>query len=111
MKTMFVLMSQCAENFVEYFLENNSKIIEVDMLDIFTRYANDVIATTAFGIKCDSLRNRDNEFYLRGKEIGALFKGTWVTIKFMLYVLAPSVAKVYKRIVKKISVTLLFLVF
>nr|CAD7395187.1 unnamed protein product [Timema cristinae] len=35
----------------------------LEMKDLFTRYANDVIATTAFGIQCDSLKDNSNQFY------------------------------------------------
>lgn len=36
------------------------------MKNIFSRYANDVIANCAFGIKCDSLNEKNNEFYAMG---------------------------------------------
>lgn len=60
MKAMFVLISECAENFMKYFLEKNEKIITVDMKDNTTRFTNDVIAIAAFGIQCDSLNDKNN---------------------------------------------------
>ena len=36
---------------------------------MFTRYTNDVIATAAFGIECDSLSNPKNEFYEMGRDV------------------------------------------
>ncbi|RZC42249.1 p450 domain containing protein, partial [Asbolus verrucosus] len=68
MKYMFSLISQSGEQFAEHFLKQNKEIITVEMKDTFTRFTNDVIANTAFGIKCDSLGERNNEFYLMGKE-------------------------------------------
>jgi cytochrome P450 family 9 len=32
-----------------------------------TRYANDVIASCAFGLKVDSMADEQNEFYVKGK--------------------------------------------
>lgn len=82
MRTMFALIKECAENFTNYFqkkMQVKNEVIDVEMKDIFTRYTNDVIATTAFGIKCDSLTDQTNEFYMAGKEIttfkvSAIFK-------------------------------------
>ncbi|CAG2065369.1 unnamed protein product, partial [Timema podura] len=39
------------------------------MKDLFTRYTNDVIATAAFGIQCDSFKDKSNQFYEMGKEV------------------------------------------
>lgn len=41
--------------------------IDVDCKDLSTRYANDVIASCAFGLKVDSHTDNDNEFYKMGK--------------------------------------------
>lgn len=71
MRFMNNLMSEVTEQFVEYFWEKAKRQknpVEVEMKDILTRYANDVIATTAFGIKCDSLKQPTNEFYIMGKD-------------------------------------------
>nr|WET52702.1 cytochrome P450 [Phaedon brassicae] len=62
-KTMFALMSDCAENLVNYFKNKNETSIELDVLDATTRYTNDVIAKIAFGVSVDSLKNPDNEFF------------------------------------------------
>ncbi|XP_049784743.1 cytochrome P450 9e2-like [Schistocerca cancellata] len=44
-------------------------IFTVEMKDLFTRVANDIIATTAFGLKVDSLMDRDNNFYRMGRRL------------------------------------------
>ncbi|XP_049800900.1 cytochrome P450 9e2-like [Schistocerca nitens] len=44
-------------------------IFTVEMKDLFTRVANDIIATTAFGLKVDSLMDRDNSFYRMGRRL------------------------------------------
>ena len=62
------------------------------MKDLFTRYTNDVIATSAFGIRCDSLKNPKNEFYEMGKDI-TNFRGFRALI-FFGYLMSPKLMKV-----------------
>jgi cytochrome P450 family 9 len=62
------------------------------MRDLFTRYANDVIATAAFGIVCDSLNNPKNEFYEMGKDV-TNFGGVRALIIFG-YAFSPKLMKV-----------------
>ncbi|XP_025263913.1 cytochrome P450 9e2-like [Camponotus floridanus] len=40
----------------------------MNMKDVFTKYTNDVIATCAFGIKINSMKDPTNKFYVYGKE-------------------------------------------
>jgi cytochrome P450 family 9 len=62
------------------------------MKDFFTRYTNDVIATSAFGISCDSLNNPRNEFYEMGKDV-TNFGGIRALI-FFGYMFSPKLMKV-----------------
>ncbi|XP_017777869.1 PREDICTED: cytochrome P450 9e2-like [Nicrophorus vespilloides] len=94
MKLMFNLITNCAEEFVLYFKEQQEDVITVEMKDIFTRYTNDVIATSAFGIKCDSLRNKDNEFYKKGL-IATDFSGL-AALKLLIYQVSPMLTKLLK---------------
>lgn len=93
MKSMFVLISECAEAFNKHFLAKNQHIVEVEMKDIFTRFGNDVIATTAFGVKVDSLAEPNNQFYLMGKEVTSL-SGFWKSIKLFGWMLMPKLYRV-----------------
>ncbi|KAG6461811.1 hypothetical protein O3G_MSEX012878 [Manduca sexta] len=45
--------------------ENN--YVDIECKDVTTRYANDVIASCAFGVKVDSHTDEDNEFYTKGR--------------------------------------------
>ncbi|KAK5641872.1 hypothetical protein RI129_010419 [Pyrocoelia pectoralis] len=67
-KTMFALLSECAKDFVEFFEKKGEDTVTVEMKDVFTRFTNDAIASTAFGFKCDSLRDGNNEFFVMGKD-------------------------------------------
>ncbi|KAF5288513.1 hypothetical protein FQA39_LY15381 [Lamprigera yunnana] len=67
LKMMFHLMQDCATQFVNYFKSQEGEVL-IELKDTFTRFTNDIIATCAFGIQCDSLKDRNNDFYLMGKE-------------------------------------------
>lgn len=66
--------------------------IDVELKDIFTRYANDVIASTAFGLEIDSLKEANNDFYVMGKKF-ANFDDNG-TLKFFLYDVLTTPMKV-----------------
>ncbi|KAI2474117.1 cytochrome P450 9e2-like [Diabrotica virgifera virgifera] len=95
MKVMFTLMTECAQNFSKHFQNKNQDIVELELKDTFTRFTNDVIATTAFGIKVDSLENPENEFYLMGKEV-TNFTSTSRMLKMLLAQVFPRVANFFK---------------
>ncbi|XP_019884431.2 cytochrome P450 9e2-like [Camponotus floridanus] len=69
MRAMFQLMSECAVNFSEYLIKAPTDKQIVEMRDIFTRYTTDVIATCAFGISVDSMKDPDNDFYTFGAKV------------------------------------------
>uniref|UniRef100_A0A182K775 Cytochrome P450 n=1 Tax=Anopheles christyi TaxID=43041 RepID=A0A182K775_9DIPT len=75
MRQMFELIVECSNNMAQYYKEqirkNGVGSQEHEMKDVFTRYANDVIATCAFGIKVDSFKNTENDFYVNGKKMMA----------------------------------------
>lgn len=71
MRLMFGLVSECAEDTIDYLLEEstNADRIDVEMKDLFSRCMIDVIASCAFGCKINSLKTRDNEFYNSGMRL------------------------------------------
>lgn len=93
MKAMFKLMADCGDNFSEHLAAKSKKSLTViDSKDIFTRFANDAIATCAFGISVDSMANPDNEFYVLGRE-GANFGGPKKSWKFFMCQTFPRISK------------------
>nr|CAD7202828.1 unnamed protein product [Timema douglasi] len=82
---MFESYLPCSHNLTD----NN--ICTLEMKDFFSRYANDIIATSAFGVSVDSFNNPKNEFYLVGKQLTNFksWRFLWLKIPF----LAPSVSK------------------
>ncbi|XP_055589833.1 cytochrome P450 9e2-like [Uranotaenia lowii] len=71
MRLMFELISECSESAVRHYLaEAEAKgPQQYEMKDVFGRFSNDVIASCAFGLKVDSLKDPQNEFYLSGKKM------------------------------------------
>ena len=96
MKAMYKLISQCAINFTEFLAKDTKSNKIRDIKDVFTRYTNDVIATCAFGIQIDSMKNKENEFYLMGVEAASPEK---LTLKFFLL-------RDFKWIVKLLNIRL-----
>ncbi|XP_012537312.1 cytochrome P450 9e2 [Monomorium pharaonis] len=93
MKFMFDLVSKCSQNFVTYLVDHPKFCHMIDMKDVFRRYANDVIATTAFGISVNSMKDRDNEFYIKGVEASKFASGLPAVIKMIFLKSYPRVAK------------------
>ncbi|KAK7870597.1 hypothetical protein R5R35_009101 [Gryllus longicercus] len=96
MRNIFKLVDQCGCQTVEFLKEeirkSPLKVYEADMKDFFTRFTNDVIATTAFGIQCDSLRDRRNAFYVMGRDLTNT-KGLR-TLLFLGYLLSPKLMEI-----------------
>ena len=92
---MFSLIDECAENFTTYFenMVNSSNVLEIDVKDATTRFTNDVIATSAFGIKCDSLKNKENDFIVNSRK-AMEFSGLKNMLKFVILGNFPKLARV-----------------
>ena len=93
MKFLFELIAKCSFDFVQYFKDHPNETKSIDTKDAFTRYTNDVIATAAFGISVNSMLNRDNEFYLRGKDATSFGDGFWRFIKFLGFLVCPKLMR------------------
>lgn len=94
MRQMFGLVSECANDLIQTLLRQseNGQNVNWEMKELFTRYANDVIASCAFGIKVNSLENANNEFYQIGRK-SLDFSGVKAVLKFLLARLLPSIMK------------------
>ncbi|XP_073945700.1 cytochrome P450 9e2-like [Choristoneura fumiferana] len=78
MKHMLPLMAEVGDQMISSLKtklrESGKTSMEIDAKDIATRYANDIIATCAFGLRVDSLSDRDNHFYRMGNKSTLGFK-------------------------------------
>lgn len=71
MRLMCELVVEICEQMVE-FVKDDAKARgpqTYEMKDLFSRLTNDVIATCAFGVKVDSLKDSKNEFYESAQEL------------------------------------------
>ncbi|XP_031355494.1 cytochrome P450 9e2-like [Photinus pyralis] len=93
MKTMFFqVLSNCSERFVNHFkVEGSTDTVKVELKDAFTRFTNDAIASSSFGVECDSLKEPENEFYQIGKE-ATTYSGFWKNLKVIIISFLPKLA-------------------
>lgn len=95
MRGMFDLVINCSEDMKNHLLQQSkTERVVVEMKDLFTRFANDVIATCAFGIQINSLKDRDNEFFLMGKTVTNF--GGLNSLKFLGFTTVPWIMKALK---------------
>ncbi|KAK5641859.1 hypothetical protein RI129_010406 [Pyrocoelia pectoralis] len=90
LKGMFEFMLDCATQFTAHY-EKQGELVEVEMKQAFTMYTNDIIASTVFGVNCNSFQNPDNEFRQMGRE-ATDFSGI-KNMKFMFHAIHPLLAK------------------
>ncbi|KAH8318734.1 hypothetical protein KR074_004616 [Drosophila pseudoananassae] len=96
MRQMFALMNQVAKEAVDC-LKRDDKIvegIELDLKDYCTRFTNDVIASTAFGLQVNSFKERENTFYMMGKKLTTFTFAQ--NIKFLLFFTLKRLNKILK---------------
>ncbi|KRT84340.1 cytochrome P450, partial [Oryctes borbonicus] len=93
MKIMFSLMTDCSNIYIDYFLKQGKKI-NMELKGITTRFTNDVIASAAFGIKCDSINEKENDFYMMGDKLISLILKR--NVRFFLYSIAPRLCEILK---------------
>lgn len=69
MRQMYPLMTECADGMTKHFLRQSAdgKRNDVEMKNLFSRFANDVIASCAFGIRVNSFDEPNNEFFEAAK--------------------------------------------
>ncbi|XP_055600152.1 probable cytochrome P450 9f2 [Uranotaenia lowii] len=89
MRQMFELMIDCCESATKYLEGQVQSAKDMNMSDLASRLGTDMIASCAFGIQIDSLRNPENEFYSRGKEM-INFERISVVFKMFGFKLCPK---------------------
>ncbi|NP_001166017.1 cytochrome P450 9e2-like [Nasonia vitripennis] len=94
MKLLFELIDECARNFGQYILENPEFAKSFEAKEVFTRYTNDVIATAAFGVKVDSMKDQENEFFMHGKA-STTFTSKLLMLKIVLLRNFPRLMRLF----------------
>ncbi|KXJ73273.1 hypothetical protein RP20_CCG016136 [Aedes albopictus] len=90
-RAMFELIQDYSSRMVEILKDQSQATgyMDCDMKDCFGRVANDVIATCAFGLEVESLKNRENEFYVTGKKM-LNFNRVSVILRILGFNMFPS---------------------
>ena len=94
MKVIFQLMAENATNFVNYLDERkkeDNRMVNTKLM--FTMYANDVIANSAFGVSINTFKDPENDFYVYGKEASTI--DAIMTCKFFLARSFPKLMKFF----------------
>jgi len=91
MKLMFGTMVDCGKELNDILLQTARKGEAIEIKDILARYATDIIASCAFGIRCNCLQNPDAEFRIWGRKIFLLTARTKI-FRF-LNLLMPSLIR------------------
>lgn len=93
MRLMFDLIKEVSEEAIKHLKRKEEKDSEIvmEMKDFFNRFMNDAIATTAFGIRTDSLEDEHNKFYQMGK---AVIKFTFFKLQFLFFFNFKVISKV-----------------
>uniref|UniRef100_A0A1B0CSM1 Cytochrome n=1 Tax=Lutzomyia longipalpis TaxID=7200 RepID=A0A1B0CSM1_LUTLO len=68
MKLIFPILKDISNRFVQCLNEELSEREEIELSDYMSRFMIDIIANCAFGLDSNSLRDSNNEFYIKGQE-------------------------------------------
>ncbi|XP_011193596.2 probable cytochrome P450 9f2 [Zeugodacus cucurbitae] len=98
LRQMFELINQVAEQSAKYLQQlqtaGNGEGVELELKDYATRFATDVIASTAFGLQVNSFENKDNQFFMSGKKATTF---NWkLNLRFTLFIHFKSLMKFLK---------------
>ncbi|SPP73100.1 blast:Cytochrome P450 9b2 [Drosophila guanche] len=99
MRSMFALMGdsfgECLDHLSGLSKGTTAEVgVELDMKVLCNKLSNDLIATTAFGLKVNSFETPNNEFYQIGQSV--TFGSGSQLFKFMLATLLPKVFRFFK---------------
>ncbi|KAL5273918.1 hypothetical protein ACFFRR_000592 [Megaselia abdita] len=94
LRGMFDLIRETAEEGVLNLKEEIKQEKDVDVKDFFTRYACDVIATTGFGFKLNSMKEKQNPFFQMGKDVTNF--GKFALFKFIAFLHLPRLTNLLK---------------
>lgn len=97
-KYMIEFMVEVGNSMVKFLKQEIQKskdsAIDINAHDIALRYANDVIATCAFGIKTDSYQDPSNPFYKMSIELTTFSPTRFFSM--MMYKISPLISKILR---------------
>lgn len=115
MRQMYELVRECAIESKDFLLKRNLNEIDsectMEITDFYSRVTNDVIASCAFGLKINSLIDRNNEFYETGCKLQNLSSiksfakllcfriFPWIMDKFQIQFVDRAIRDVFSNLV------------
>ncbi|CAH2037138.1 unnamed protein product, partial [Iphiclides podalirius] len=89
MRQMMPFMTEISNNIIQQLKGHISE--DIDVRDLMRRYTNDVIASSAFGLQVNSVKDKENDFYKMGQSLFAMTP--LQQLKFFISNQFPSLAK------------------
>lgn len=90
MKMMFGLLSNHAESFIEIFEKRTGNgTVDIDAMEIFSRFTADGIATAVLGFEGDCVKNENSELFEIAKGVISEFTSPGAILKFVVGIIAP----------------------
>lgn len=84
-----MVYNETGQIYAVVYVFSDGDLLVLELKEFYTRYTNDVIATTAFGLKVDSLKQPTNEFYMMGQDATS-----FGALKWLFFLSIPKVMKV-----------------
>ncbi|XP_011689080.1 PREDICTED: probable cytochrome P450 6a14 [Wasmannia auropunctata] len=106
LKEMFCLISECADNLIQYMEKIASTGEPVECRELTAKYTTDVIGSCAFGIDMNALSDEDSEFRKMGRKV---FTPTWRTfLRISIRQVFPWLYNMFGYVLPQTDVTKFF---
>ncbi|XP_039754118.1 probable cytochrome P450 9f2 [Pararge aegeria] len=89
MRKMLPFMTEISSNIVNHLKGRIDEDIDVE--DLIRRYTSDVIASAAFGLQVDSVKDKENKFYKAGQNLFNF--NAWQRFLFFFTAVFPNLSK------------------
>lgn len=94
MKMMFGLLSTHAQSFIKIFEKRTGNgMVDIDAMEIFSRFTADGIATAVLGFEGDCVKNEDSGLFKIAKGLIDEFTSPTAILKFIFGLLSPKLYK------------------
>jgi len=105
MKMMFGLLSHHVQSFIEVFKKRTGNgTVDIDAMEIFSRFTADGIATAVLGFEGDCVKNENSGLFKIAKGVIHEFTSPGAILKFIFGILTPRVYKLFDiQLVSKIT--------
>ncbi|XP_053676481.1 probable cytochrome P450 9f2 [Anopheles nili] len=95
MKNMFGLLSKSAGDAMQRLvLYARRKPFTMELRDLYSRLGNDAMTSISFGVEVDSLTDRDNEFFHKGKRLAKVDGLTG--LKLLMSTILPGMLRLFR---------------